>query len=396
MNVILKGSVLLCSTAAFGVMLAGAQPASNPANVRVVPAGAPAATATNALGPRIQFASTAYDFGRASSGEPVKHTYVFTNTGDATLVITNVQPQCGCTTAGQWSREVQPGEAGTIPIQFNTAAYNSAVFKQITVTCNDKTQPVLFLQLRGTVFRPLDVSPQMAVLNLGPDADTGSATVSITNNTAAPLSLWDPQSNNKAFSAELTTNTPGKSYQLIVSVVPPLTSPGMPAQVSMKTSWTNQPNLNVSVYASKQPAISVIPAHIMLPPAPLATAQTPSVTIQNNSATPLTLTDATVNAAGVDVQIRETQAGHMFMALATFPAGFELQPGQMLELTMKSNNPKCPMVKVPISQLPRAGTRSMAPRPQPAGVNSQPGPLRPVKTTKADPPPPVPDLPTVR
>jgi hypothetical protein len=183
----------------------------------------------------------------------------------------------------------------------------------------------------------------------------------------------------------------------MISVEPSLAPPGMQAMITMKTSWTNQPVLNVSVYASVQQAVSVIPAHITLPPAPLAGPLTPSVTIQNNSTNLLTLTEASVNAPGVEVQIKETQPGRMFTALATFPQGFELPAGQQLALTMKSSNPKYPLVKVPITQLPRPAMQPPAAKPPSAASSTPPpAPLRPVKTSTVELPPPVPDVPTVR
>ena len=84
-----------------------------------------------------------YDFGRVKAGEPVKYTYVFTNTGDRLLIINAVQPGCGCTTAGDWTKQVEPGKTGSIPIQFNTADYNGMVVKQMTVTCNVTNQPTV-------------------------------------------------------------------------------------------------------------------------------------------------------------------------------------------------------------------------------------------------------------
>src|SRR5213594_2894703 len=38
-----------------------------------------------ASGPKIQFEQTVYDFGKVNSGELVKHSFVFTNVGTATL-----------------------------------------------------------------------------------------------------------------------------------------------------------------------------------------------------------------------------------------------------------------------------------------------------------------------
>src|SRR5689334_17654264 len=94
---------------------------------------------TNGTGPRIQFASTVYDFGRALVGEQVRYDFIFTNTGDDVLKISGVYPGCGCTTAGNWSREVTPGNTGIIPLQFNTSHFGGqTVTKVTTVVCNDK------------------------------------------------------------------------------------------------------------------------------------------------------------------------------------------------------------------------------------------------------------------
>jgi hypothetical protein len=386
----MKDLVFAWPVMAIGIATAVAQP---------TPAPTPAAGAavTNAPGPKIRFASPLYDFGRVRSGEPVKYTYIFTNAGDEMLILSNVQPQCGCTAAGEWSRQVEPGKTGSIPIQFNTMNYNGQVFKQVTVTCNDKSQPMLFLQLKGTIYKPLDVNPQLAVLNVSPDAEAASAVITITNNTDEPLTLSAPESNNKAFAAELKTNTPGKSYQLLVKTVPPLNTGGVQAQISMKTSWTNQPVLNVSVYANVQPSIVLIPSHITLPPGPLASAQAPQVTIQNNSTNLLSLSEPAVNVQGVETQLKENQPGRSFLVVATFPQGFELPPGQQVELTVKTSNPKYPVVKVPVTQLPRVATPPPPIKPPPtAAVQPPPAPLRPGKPVQVEMPPLPPDLPKVR
>lgn len=348
MNMMMKNLVLAISALAFGTASVGGQPTSAPAPI--------AATATNAVGAKIKFATPVHEFGRARSGELVKYTYIFTNTGNQLLILTNVQPQCGCTTAGEWTRQVEPGKTGSIPIQFNSANYNGPVTKQVTVTCNDKSQSTLFLQLKGTVYRPFEINPPYPVLNIPPDTDTASVVVSITNNTDEALSLSEPQINNQAFAAELKTIQSGKGYHLIVSAVPPLKPGVTQGQISLKTSWTNPPVLNVSVSVNVQPALAVIPSHITLPPGPLANAQTPSVTIQNQSTNLVTLSEPAVNVPGVEIQLKEMQPGRSFTALVTFPQGFEIPPGLPVELTVKSSNPRSPLVRVPITQLPRPAT----------------------------------------
>src|SRR5436190_15616324 len=98
----------------FGMLIMGMELAvfaADPSPVVSPVLANPATDPTNAVGkPKIQFATPIYDFGKMKVGEPVKWEFVFTNTGTALLEITGVQPGCGCTTAGEWTRKVEPGK----------------------------------------------------------------------------------------------------------------------------------------------------------------------------------------------------------------------------------------------------------------------------------------------
>src|SRR2546425_12836793 len=130
---------MMTAKSTFVFWLLATETGSLPAQQIPPPPAAPAAApaATNA-GPKIQFQTSVYDFGKIKSGEPVKYTFVFTNTGDAVLILANVQPSCGCTTAGEWSHQVEPGKTGTIPVQFNSANYGGDELQNRNVAINDK------------------------------------------------------------------------------------------------------------------------------------------------------------------------------------------------------------------------------------------------------------------
>lgn len=309
--------------------------------------------ATNPVGPRIQFATPVHDFGMIKGGEVVKYTYVFTNVGQQLLEVAAVQASCGCTTAGDWSRQVEPGKTGSIPIQFNSGNFSGQIAKSITVTCNDTNQPTVMLQLKATIWKPIEVTPQVAALNLTTESPSNATTVRIVSNEESPLTLSTPESNNRAFVTDLRTNRPGKEFELVVKTVPPLPTGNVQGQITLKTSSTNMPVINVSVWANVQQTVMVMPPQITLPVPPLANPMPAIVTIRNNGTNLLTLTEPAVNAKGVDVQLTEPQPGRYFTLTVSFPARFEITQGEKVELSVKSNHPLFPVIKVPILQVSR-------------------------------------------
>ena len=333
---------------------------------------ATAESSTTNAGPTIKFAELLYDFGQVDAGTLVKHEYIFTNIGNQTLVVSNVQPSCGCTTAGSWDKVVEPGKTGIVPIQFNSAGYGGAVAKSITVSCNDPTNGTTILQLKGTIWKPIDVNPGFAMFNISADIQTNETkVVRIVSNLQDPVTISEPAWSNSAFKAELKTIKEGKEFELHVTVVPPLTNT-LSAPITMKTSSPKMPVLTVTAYAMVQPAITLNPPQITLPNGPLASETKPIVTIQNNSTNALVLSEPGISAEGAEVQLKEVQSNRLFSLSLNFPAGFQIQPGHTVEATVKSSNPKFPLIKVPVYQLP-----------PPAPTTPAVAPAAPQKTTSA-------------
>jgi hypothetical protein len=358
-------SFLITGTA----ILVAQQPPLAPAPTPPVPE--PTLPSISAIGPKIVFQTPVYDFGKVKSGELVKHTFIFTNIGDELLILTNVQPSCGCTTAGEWTKQVEPGKTGTIPIQFNSANYSGQVFKTVTVTSNDKTTHSTALQVKGTVWKPIDVNPGFAVMNIPPDTQSNvTSKVHIVNNMEDLVTLSPPSSSSTNFTASLVTNTPGKDYDVIVTALPPFEQQNFQAQISMKTSSTNMPTITVTAWANVQQPVTISPPQLMIGAAPLATKQTHTITVQNNSAKPFKVSDAAIDMKDVEIQTTEPNPGKTFSFTLTFPEGMELKGGHA-EFTAKSDNPRFASIKVPITQLAK-------PVALPAGTPTpQVTPLRP-------------------
>jgi hypothetical protein len=301
--------------------------------------------------PAIEFASTVFDFGKVNQGELVKHEFVFTNTGTATLEITDVKPGCGCTTAGTWDKLVEPGKTGIIPLQLNSANFGGKISKSATVTCNDPNRSNVVLQITGTVWKPLDITPTVVSFNYSSNEQKPvTKVVRIVNNLDEPLTLSEPQCTNQSFRVELKSVTPGKEFELHITAVPPFATRSVIALVTLKTSSPKNPVLSVKAYVLVQPAVGVTPEQLLLPAGPLATTFSPSITIRAGGTNLLALSEPAVSVPGATVQLHQLQPGRLFNLVVNFPAGFQLAAGQKGEVTVKSNHPQLALIRVPITQ----------------------------------------------
>jgi len=341
--------------------------ANSPASLPVDPA------------PRIQFATPIHDFGRVVSGAVLRHDFYFTNVGSVPLEISNVQVSCGCTTAGEWSRRVEPGQTGMIPIQFATAGFQGMVFKTITIHCNDPQQPNVTLQLRANLWNPIEVNPRYATLRANPERfSQARAVVQILNHEEAPLQLKTPVSSNPLLQAEVLERVPGREFELILT--PTGQAPPGPTQatISIPTSSTNVPVLNLTAIVILDPVVTVSPPFIQLAPGPLPAPQTVEVHVMNQGTNRLELSEVSVSNTNVTAEVQETAPGQYFLVRLHFPAGFLLAPGQVAALSARTSHPQYPALRVPIAQ-----ARSQV---SPAQVLRPASPPQPIQAPPAPPP----------
>ena len=104
---------------------------------------------SNAQG-AIKFKSEKHDFGKIVEGTQATYSFEFTNTGKTPVVISNVQPSCGCTTP-EWTREpVMPGKTGKVTASYNSAGRPGNFNKTVTVMNNGQVSQIV-LSIQGSV-----------------------------------------------------------------------------------------------------------------------------------------------------------------------------------------------------------------------------------------------------
>ena len=97
----------------------------------------------------ISFETTEYDYGNIMQGSDGTCAFVFTNTGDAPLLLTNVRSSCGCTIPEWPKKPIRPGNKATIKVRYNTRVIGG-FSKTISVYSNAGDTPVV-LHIKGRV-----------------------------------------------------------------------------------------------------------------------------------------------------------------------------------------------------------------------------------------------------
>ena len=98
----------------------------------------------------IHFDASEFQFGRVKEGDIVKHTFTFTNKGNADLIIKDVLVDCGCTAPDYTKKPIAPGASEKIDITFDTKGKIAAQERIITVLTNGKPVSKI-LRLKGIV-----------------------------------------------------------------------------------------------------------------------------------------------------------------------------------------------------------------------------------------------------
>jgi len=82
--------------------------------------------------------STFRDFGKVKQGDVLEVSYHFKNTGNKPLIISKVEPGCGCTVAETPKEPIAPGESGEIKGTFDSNGKAGSQHKSMFVTANTK------------------------------------------------------------------------------------------------------------------------------------------------------------------------------------------------------------------------------------------------------------------
>jgi hypothetical protein len=98
----------------------------------------------------VNWKSLNHDFGDIKKGVPATYEFTFVNTSREVVIISKVQPACGCTASDYTKTPIRPGESGRVIATFNAAAVG-AFSKTVTVNLNEQVDKPITLSFKGNV-----------------------------------------------------------------------------------------------------------------------------------------------------------------------------------------------------------------------------------------------------
>ena len=110
-----------------------------------------------------KFEQETIDYGKIVKGSEGERTFVFTNVGDAPLIIQSIKSSCGCTVPKKPENPIMPGEKGEIKVSYDTKRIGG-FSKQITILSNAITARKI-VKIKGLVSNVALLEKEKSILS---------------------------------------------------------------------------------------------------------------------------------------------------------------------------------------------------------------------------------------
>ena len=172
--------------------------------------------------PGLDITEAEFDFGEVFQGDKVSHTFVFANNGEAPLLIDRIKSSCGCTAALISSKDIAPGEEGTIKATFDSTRFRGSVRKVIFLYSNLPGVASSQFVIKGVVKPLVEFDPQQLDFGEVKEGQEKQLSLVLKNAGAKSLLIENIRAFNTALSAttEATQLLPGVETKFTVFARP--------------------------------------------------------------------------------------------------------------------------------------------------------------------------------
>jgi hypothetical protein len=171
-----------------------------------------AAVETKKAGPKIEFESMLYDFGRVGPGQKLNGEFKFTNAGDELLKITKVEKCCGAVTKLD-KNELAPGESGVLEVQYTSSRMANKMMKRLYVNSNDEATPRATLTIKAETVLKVTCEPQSLKLMIS-DQNAACPKITLTSTDNQLFSISSFKATDDCMTAEIDSSVEAKQFVL--------------------------------------------------------------------------------------------------------------------------------------------------------------------------------------
>ncbi len=90
---------------------------------------------------KIIFLEQKVDFGKIKQGKILNHNFIFVNTGNTPVVISEVTMSCGCVASYYPRQPIMPGDTASVYTKFNSTGKKGKQHKTILIYSNAENSP---------------------------------------------------------------------------------------------------------------------------------------------------------------------------------------------------------------------------------------------------------------
>jgi len=270
---------------------------------------------------------------------------------------------------GRSDRTVKPGEIEVVEVEIATSNLNSRFERKFQVTTNDPTQPKTTLTAAGRVLVPVRLEPALASIGpvrAGDPAQT--RTLTITRGDGGPIQPEILPHEYPGVTTELKELEAGQRYELAVTVSPPWSTMRKMHTLKLKTGVAEAAEMPVRVDIQVSPRLKSDPPRFTLS----RIYDTPTVQVAKLvwDGPPGKVLEVSVSNPELAVTLEEYPDQQLIVLKA--PPGDQTKRPVGCVVTVKTDDPAMPQLRIPVVVPKVAPTRIQPPATTPPPATSSP------------------------
>lgn len=189
------------------------------------------------------------------------------NSGDGVLVIDQVKPSCGCTTAPLDKNTLKPGESTMMHVTLKASNRTGGLTKSVAIMSNDPNNPTKVVRLRANIQRDITFNPdaQYLLFNNAVVGNEAEASIFVQNTSQEPITLHAPkvtEGDASMFRFNLTDDMvlkPGEKFEF-KAFATPTSKENIDGRAVLTTSSEMMPEREFRLYGKVMDQAEVAPA----------------------------------------------------------------------------------------------------------------------------------------